>query len=107
MNRKVYIAGMITGDPNYREKFQRIEDFIRQCGDIVLNPAVLPEGMSRADYMRICFAMMETADFVVFLPDAHKSEGAMVEMAWCQYIQKPYSVNLYGSLTDVRNEHHD
>lgn len=89
MNKKVYIAGKITGDPNYREKFQRAENHFQAKGDIVLNPASLPEGMSRADYMRICFAMMETADLVAFLPDYQDSLGARLEKAWCEYVGKP------------------
>lgn len=37
-------------------------------GHIVLNPAHLPEGMKSADYMRICLAMIDSADLVAFLP---------------------------------------
>lgn len=98
MKRKVYIAGKITGDPNYREKFQWAGNHFRECGDIVLNPASLPEGMSRADYMRICFAMMESADIVAVLPNYQDSLGARVEIAWCDYIKKPYFVmpNVFG-----------
>ena len=45
-------------------------------GHTVLNHAKLPEGMAPADYMRICFAMIDVADAVVFLPDAAESAGA-------------------------------
>ena len=54
----------------------------------MLNPAELPEGMDQADYMRICFAMIDVADAVVFLPDAAESAGARLEMAYCEYIEK-------------------
>lgn len=60
---KVYLAGKITGDPNYREKFaaaaKKLEE---QAGVTVISPAVTPEGLKKADYMRICFAMLESAD---------------------------------------------
>ena len=87
---KVYIAGKITGDPKYRKKFLMAEMQLVDRGDIALNPAELPEGMSPADYMRICFAMIDVADAVVFLPDAAESAGARLEMAYCEYIGKEY-----------------
>ena len=73
---KVYIAGKITGDPGYRDKFAAAEIQLGGKGHTVLNPAELPEGMAKADYMRICFAMIDVADAVIFLPDAAESAGA-------------------------------
>lgn len=93
---KIYIAGKISGDGNYREKFRRAAELLEGQGHIVLNPAGLPEGMAPADYMRICFAMMETADEVVFLPDYCDSKGAMLEYQWCRYVGKPKRVMLEG-----------
>lgn len=84
---KVYIAGKITGDQGYQAKFRRAAG-LRMCGNIVLNPAELPEGMTAADYMRICFAMIDAADRVIFLPDAEDSAGARLERAYCEYIGK-------------------
>ena len=85
---KIYIAGKITGDPGYREKFRSAAVGLRMCGNVVLNPAELPEGMTAADHMRICFAMIDAADRVVFLPDAADSAGARIERAYCEYIGK-------------------
>ena len=85
---KVYIAGKITGDAGYRDKFAAAEIQLGWQGHTVLNPAELPEGMAPADYMRICFAMIDTADVVVFLPDAKDSAGARLEKAYCEYIGK-------------------
>ena len=89
---KVYIAGKITGDPGYQDKFLKAKLQLHQRGYIVLNPAELPEGMSPADYMRICFAMIDVADAVVFLPDAAESAGARLEMAYCEYVGKEYEI---------------
>ena len=44
--------------------------------------------MTAGDYMRICFAMIDTADMVVFLPDYYESKGAMLEHAYARYIGK-------------------
>ena len=72
---KIYIAGKITGDPKYREKFKEAAADIARGGHIPLNPADLPEGMRPKDYMCICFAMIDVADLAVFLPDAKDSAG--------------------------------
>ena len=87
---KIYIAGKITGDPDYRAKFADAQRQIEAQGHTALNPATLPEGMEPKDYMRICFAMIDVADAVVFLPDAAESAGARLEMAYCEYIEKEY-----------------
>jgi len=83
-----YIAGKITGDPDYEAKFNVAKDVIEKFGQTVLNPASLPEGMENADYARICFAMIDTADAVVFLPGFSESAGAMLEYSYCEYTGK-------------------
>lgn len=85
---KIYIAGKITGDPEYRRKFACAARQVEEFGHIALNPAELPEGMAAADYMRICFAMIDTADELWYLADAAKSAGARVEMQYCRYVKK-------------------
>lgn len=85
---KVYIAGKITGDPGYHYHFHKAEAALYKRGDIPINPAELPEGMTPADYMRICLAMIDVADSVVFLPSAKDSAGARLERAYCEYIGK-------------------
>ena len=85
---KVYLAGKITGDPGYREKFSTAKSALEQTGHIVLSPAELPEGMKPEDYMRICFSMIDSADVVVFLPDWFRSRGASLEYEYCAYIGK-------------------
>jgi hypothetical protein len=79
MNNKVYIAGKITGDPNYREKFNKAEEELKAEGYIVMNPAILPEGFTWSDYMRITEAMLEACDIVYMLEDWKDSQGAQVE----------------------------
>ena len=89
---KIYIAGKIAGDPDYREKFRRKSQELERGGHIVLNPATLPTGMEQADYMRVCFAMLDCADMVLFLPDWEESQGAKLENAYCRKIQKDWIV---------------
>ena len=86
MRRKKKSEGLPCGKDNGRSRLQK-----EVCRDYtVLNPATLPEGMNRADYMRICFAMIDSADIVMFLPDYAESEGAYLEKAYCDYIEKDY-----------------
>lgn len=85
---KVYIAGKITGDQGYQAKFRRAAAGLRMCGNIVLNPAELPEGMTQEEYMRICFAMLDVADEMWYLADAADSPGAFLEIQYCRYAKK-------------------
>lgn len=92
MERKkvVYIAGPIRGVPNYREVFKAAEEELRAHGCDVLNPSMLPQGLTAEQYMRIDFAMIDSADAVLFLPGSHQSEGAMLELNYCLYTGKPH-----------------
>lgn len=76
---KIYIAGKITGDENYYEKFLKAELRLEHDGHTVINPARLPLGLKPMEYMHICFAMIEIADAVCLLPDFEDSLGASLE----------------------------
>ena len=89
MENKIYIAGKITGDPNYKEKFAKMEsELLKIPGTTVINPATLPTGLEPADYARICFAMIDSSDIAVFAPDYKESSGALLEMQYCKYVGK-------------------
>ena len=85
---KVYLAGKLTGDPGYRAKFRAARERVEWMGHIALDPSVLPEGMETADYMRICTAMLDSADAIGLLRDWADSPGAKCEMALAQYLGK-------------------
>ena len=85
---RVYIAGKITGDPDYRAKFRRAEAWVEARGHIALNPANAPEGLKKQEYLRLSFAQIDAADVVALLPDAKDSPGAQLEVAYCQYVDK-------------------
>lgn len=54
---RIYIAGPMTGYENFnREAFHRAKDALKREGHTVLNPAVLPDGLTQPHYMDICMA---------------------------------------------------
>lgn len=85
---KIYIAGKITGNPHYKLQFRATEEMLQRERYTVLNPADLPAGMKPADYMRICFAMLDSADIVFFQSGWEESEGARLEFGYAKYIRK-------------------
>ena len=87
---KIYMAGKITGDPNYKMKFSMTAKRIQEVYPlaVILNPAELPEGLTPKDYMRLCFGMIDAADILFALPDAKESKGAKLEIAYCRYVGK-------------------
>ena len=88
MATKIYIAGKITGDPDYKAKFEAAAEAYKKKGYTVLCPSWMPASMQPADYMRICFAMIDTADVVAFLPGYETSPGAQLELQYCLYTDK-------------------
>lgn len=100
---KIYIAGRIAGDPLYKVKFAAYANLLTECGDVVLNPATITKGLPVADCMKICFAMIDVADAVVFLPDWEQSGGARLEKAYCDYTGKQYTIPKENASTDKKD----
>lgn len=76
---KVYIAGKITGNPDYKQQFAEAEKKLRAQGHTTMNPAVLPYGFEHHEYMQICFSMIDVCDAVFFLSNWKESTGARME----------------------------
>ena len=74
-----YISGAITHDPNYIQKFADAEMVLKHIGYVVLNPTILPLGLTYEEYMAIDLRMVEAADTLVMLPDWRWSPGAARE----------------------------
>lgn len=85
---KVYIAGPMSGyDQFNRPAFHAAECNLRENANVVLNPAVLPDGLSQAQYMDICLAMLRCADAVYMLAGWEKSAGARAEHALAEKLE--------------------
>lgn len=77
---KVYIAGPMSNieDAN-RPAFNLAAEKLSAAGYIVLNPAVLPAGLTEPEYMDICLAMIRCVDEVYLLRGWQSSAGAIAE----------------------------
>ena len=94
-----YIAGPITGITDYQSAFHAAAMFLREQGAVVLNPAVLPEGLKSHDaYMRITLAMLAEADAIAFLPGWLASKGSRMEHIRANELELPeYELELHSS----------
>lgn len=100
---KTYIAGKITGDPDYKKKFEEAQKKLEQQGSLVMSPAILPEGFPWDAYMPICYAMIDACEAVVFLPDWIQSKGAKLEMVYAIKKDKEvYFIDKVGMIKGVQ-----
>ncbi|MFV0515809.1 MAG: DUF4406 domain-containing protein [Aminipila sp.] len=81
-NKKVYIAGKITGFDGYKEKFAEAEEQLKVLGAIPMNPAILPPGFTQEEYLKICFSMIDVCDCVFLLDNWKDSKGANKEFLY-------------------------
>ncbi|EOJ0049796.1 TPA: DUF4406 domain-containing protein [Enterobacter hormaechei] len=85
---KIYIAGPMSGLPDFnRDAFNHAHVFLGAKGHVVLNPALLPDGLTQAEYMDICLSMLRCADAVFMLRGWEKSAGARAENALAEKLE--------------------
>ena len=85
---KIYISGAITNNPNYKEDFERAEDYLQReypSADII-NPALvnsfLPKSTTYEEYMKMSFCMLDMCDNICMLKGWEKSCGANRELGY-------------------------
>lgn len=87
-NNKIYIAGPITNNPNFKKQFDRVERELTRLGYIVLNPSILPKGLTQEEYMRICIPMLNVCDTIYMLKGWEESVEANIEHALAKQANK-------------------
>ncbi len=85
---KIYISGAISNNPNYKEDFERAEDYLQKeyPSAEIINPALvnscLPKSTTHEEYMRMSFCMMDMCDSVYFIKGWEESKGANQEYGY-------------------------
>lgn len=75
---KIYIAGAITDNPNYREQFKRAEEYLKSAGHAVINP-VKNEGFTYREYINMGLCELMQCDAIYLLKGYENSTGATLE----------------------------
>ena len=63
-NMKIYIAGKITGNPNYKEQFAAAEKKLKAEGHQVINPTWKPEGLPYKQYIDMGLMELQQCDVI-------------------------------------------
>ena len=75
----------MTGHEDYnRQSFNDSAEIMKSVDITPLNPAILPDGLTQAQYMDICFAMIRAADAIYLLKGWQESKGAKAELAYAE-----------------------
>lgn len=85
MPKKVYISGPITGDENFREKFNNAAKTLLNSGYKVLNPANVNDVMPVAnyeEYMKADLLLLGICYAIYMLKGWQKSCGANRELGF-------------------------
>lgn len=82
---KVYIAGQITNNENYKEDFKAAETYLKEKGHAVINP-VKNLGFTYKDYIDMGLCELMKCDAICLLDNYEESQGAMLELMYAQTV---------------------
>lgn len=82
---KVYIAGSITNNQNYKEQFKKAEELLMSYGHAVINP-VKSLGFTYKDYIDMGLCELMKCDAICLLDNYEESQGAMLELMYAQTV---------------------
>lgn len=87
---KIYIAGKVSGDPDYINKFAKAEKELRATFEgKIINPVresqrefIFPEKQPWSTLMQFCLKLLSGCTHIYMLSDYYKSTGACIELEW-------------------------
>ena len=105
MNNRVYIAGKVTGDPDYKAKFEKAEEKVRDFAffdrhgvraamagwfnfEPVSPAAFIPTGTRGHTAMLRCLLRLAFCSHIYMLKDWKESRGARKEHRWAKFLRK-------------------
>ena len=92
---KIYIAGPISGQRFYKEKFARAEADLKAAGWEVLNPAA-NEGPEYRDYIDQGLLQLMQCDAIYLLRGHVGSAGALLEQRYAFTVEMPIYFQVEG-----------
>jgi nucleoside 2-deoxyribosyltransferase len=81
---KIYIAGPVTNDPDYMQKFERAAEMLADEGYEPVSPVApgLVDGWEYRDYINRGLRMLMDCDGICLLPGYKDSKGTLVEIRY-------------------------
>lgn len=85
-NMKIYIAGKITGNENYKDHFKQAELKLKSEGHQVINPTWKPLGLTYKQYIDMGLMELSQCDGIYLLDGWKESKGARLEKQYSETI---------------------
>ena len=87
----IYISGKITDNPNYKEEFAKAEEWLKERGEIPINPIKVKDICDTSSYeqfMKIDYCLIDMCDALFMLRGWQDSKGALAEMCYAKSLGK-------------------